>query len=136
MSLSAGSDPWQMPGHTHTDDRITFGCPGCIHLAERARVANAPKRLVVWHCRYLAGPDDVRTLTVARKVRVPDGWTGDQVDQEYLAEVGEAFVMALPDDIPIEYTDAAMETMEVTKVVIGELVLDPVEPQGIQGSLL
>lgn len=126
-----------VPGHSHADvDRITFGCQGCIHLAERARVANAPKRLCVWHCRYMAGPDDLRTITVPLKVRVPDGWTGDQVDQEYLAELGDAFVQSLPDDVPMDYTQWAVETMEVTKVVIGEVILDPVEPQGVQGSLL
>ena len=128
---------WDVPGHTHGDARITFGCPGCIHLAEEARIANAPKRLCVWHCRYTTGYDDeIRTITFARKVRVPYGWTGDQVDRRYLDVAGEAFVLALPDDIPMEHTQWALETMEVTKVVIGDLVLDPVEPQGVQGTLL
>jgi hypothetical protein len=130
------------PGHTHTDGRITFGCPGCIALAEQARIDNAPLRRCVWHCRYLAPTDDgitdsvVRTLTFARKVRVPDGWTGDQLDDHYVSETSEAFVMALPDDVRMEHTDWACETMEVTKVVIGELVLDAPAVTMVQESLL
>lgn len=128
---------WTVPGHTHDDDRITFGCPGCIHLAEEARIAIAPKRLCVWHCRYTTGhADELATITFARKVRVPDGWTGDQVDQRYLDIAGEAFVLALPEDLTKDAVLWALDTMEVTKVVIGDIVLDPVEPQGVQGTLL
>jgi len=127
--------------HTHTDGRITFGCPGCIALAEQARIDNAPLRLCVWHCRYMAPDADgddrsIHTLTFARKVRVPDGWTGDQVDTHYLDVAGEAFALALPDSVPMEFTSWACETMEVTKVVIGDLVLDEAPVTMIQESLL
>lgn len=130
------------PGHTHNDGRITFGCPGCIALAEQARLDNAPLRLCVWHCDYMT-PDPAdqdlrifRSLTFALKVRVPDGWTGDQVDRQYAGLTGEAFALALPDDVPTEHTDWACETMEVTKVVIGEIVLDAPAVTMVQESLL
>lgn len=129
-----------MRAHNHDDvDRITFGCDGCIARAEQARIDNAPLRLCVWHCDYWADVSDDpehRSLTFARKVRVPNGWTWEQVANHYVDEAHEGFVMALPSDVPISRTDYSLDSMEITKVVVGELVLDPAEPQGVQETLL
>lgn len=106
-------------------ERLTFGCQGCIARAEQARIDNAPERWCTWHVKYSIGDGIDRTLSFTKSVRVPDGWTWVQVDEHYAGLTGEAFVMALPDDVPIEGTDRAMFSMEVDRVVIGELVHPP-----------
>lgn len=116
-----------MVAHTHDDDdRITFGCPGCIARAEQARIDNAPLRRVTWHCSYYDptenGYSTQHELSFTLDVRVPDGWGPDKVDEQYAGLTGEAFVLALPDDIPMNLTDHAAEFMEVERVVIGDLV--------------
>ena len=137
-----------MTAHDHDDpDRLTTGCAGCIARAEQARIDNAPLRLCVWHYRFEfedgtraanGWPVKVeRTLTVPVKVKVPEGWTGDQVDDHYGSPAGYMFVERLPDAVPIEQTDIAVMTMAVTKVVIGDLIVDQATvPEVEQGSLL
>lgn len=128
-----------MVAHTHDDDRITFGCPGCIARAEQARVDNAPIRHVTWHCSYSVptgkGYEQQHTLSFMLAVRVPDGWGPDKVDERYASMTGEAFVLALPSEIPMEHTDVACERMEIDRVVIGDLV-DQADPTPAQSEQL
>lgn len=123
-----------MVAHTHDDDRITFGCPGCIARAEQARIDNAPLRRVTWHCDYVLPDDDEpagppRSLSFTLEVKVPDGWGADKVDEHYAGRTGEAFAMALPDSVPMNDTAYACESMEVIGVQIGNIVADAPVPQ-------
>lgn len=126
-----------MTGHSHVDvDRLTFGCPGCVERAEQARIDNAPLRRVTWRCTYLDPAGGVRDVSFTREVKVPDGWTPAQVDELHAGLTGEAFVMALPDDIPMEDTVRALESMEVERVSIGDLVPQERDPGHVQEQLL
>ena len=112
--------------HTHPDDTLTAGCPACV---ERVRVDQrvalidaAPLRRCTWTCSYSTPGDPSRRLTFTRDVRVPAGWTGWDVDDEYADLTGEGFVMALPSDVAITDTGYALETMDVVDVRIGAVV--------------
>ena len=118
-----------MNHHTHPDtDRLTFGCPACAQVVAADQAAAeldaAPTRRCTWHCRYLATSDvedsAIATLTFTIAVKVPAGWNGDQVDHQYCAAAGERFILTLPDTLTAAAIDAAIETMEVTRVAIGE----------------
>jgi len=111
--------------HNHSDiDRLTFGCQGCIDLAEVARWANAPIRHCTWRCNFTYAGRDYRQ-SFALDVRVPDGVTWQQIDEKYIDLAGEAFVMALPEDVvPMDGTVKACESMDVHSVVVGPIVGD------------
>lgn len=117
--------------HDHDEPtRLTFGCPACVERAEEARWANAPVRRCRWHCTYDL-PDETDggyELTFTLDVRVPDGADPWKVDDRYAGVTGEAFVLALPDSVPMDYTGYAMETMEVERVDIGPIVPDATAP--------
>lgn len=110
--------------HDHPDEeRLTFGCAGCVERAELARWANAPVRRCTFHCTYdVFNVESGRPLTFTLDVRVPEGVDGWTVDTQYADFVGEKFVMSLPDDVPMNETSWAMETMEVERVDIGPVV--------------
>jgi hypothetical protein len=111
--------------HTHDDDRLTFGCAGCVADAEQARWDNAPLCRVAWHCSYFWADEVTRhneTLSFTLDVRVPDGVDPWKLDERYADVTGEAFVMALPERVPMDSTAEACKTMEVERIVIGERV--------------
>ena len=116
--------------HYHTDDRLTFGCPACIYAVERDRIDNAPLRNTRWLCSYCYVPEGesaiiTATVTVGMVCRVPDGWTSDQIVTEYDCDIGELFVMALPDTVPHDETEYACMTMIVDRVTIGDIIRPP-----------
>jgi len=117
--------------HTHPLGRLHVGCPECIRetrAAEQvARWEQAPLRKVTWKCSYVtdnerAGAPEVLSFTLT--VRVPDDATSDEVDEHWAGLTGEAFVLALPDTVPMDATNIAAEFMEVESVTIGPIV-DP-----------
>jgi hypothetical protein len=126
-----------MADHTHPDTGVlTAACPACIaRVADDQRaalIAEAPLRRCTWNCAYsLPGDDEeddccrpVRTLSFQFVARVPAGWTGWDVDDEYAGRTGEAFALALPDTVPPEWTDYACIHMDVLGVAIGSIVPD------------
>lgn len=122
--------------HSHTDDRLTVGCPECIRVTreaeEVARWEQAPLRKVTWTCSYDGQPfDEVgppASLSFDLTVRVPDDATPAEVDEHYAGDTGEAFVLALPESVPMDLTDHACLTMEVESVKIGPPIVDPAPP--------
>ena len=118
--------------HTHDDDRLTFGCPACIFAVERDRIDNAPLRHTKWLCSYRYVPEGEpasigASVTVDMVCRVPAGWDSDQIVTEYDCDLGELFVMALPDNVPHFETEYACSTMNVERVTIGDTIRPPVE---------
>jgi hypothetical protein len=117
--------------HTHELGRLHVGCPECIRetrAAEQvARWEQAPLRKVTWKCSYVtdnenAGAPEMLSFTLT--VRVPDDATPDEVDEHWAGLTGEAFVLALPDTVPMDATGFVLEMMEVESVTIGPIV-DP-----------
>jgi hypothetical protein len=113
---------------------LVVGCPDCIAVVKRdqreAAIDAAPLRLCTWTCHYALPGDDEecgppRVLRFDLEVRVPAGWTGWDVDEEYGSLSGDAFVFALPDSVLLEWTDYACTTMEVHNVSIGTIVAEP-----------
>ncbi len=122
--------------HTHPDtDHLHVGCQACIDRAEEAWWTSAPVRSVEWTCEYEdatpTGP--TRSLKFTLSVRAPEGATGAEIDERHIDAAGEAFVMALPDDISMDDTLFAMETMEVVSVEV--LPDDPPPPPDPGASL-
>jgi hypothetical protein len=117
-----------MTAHDHDDPGVlTFGCKGCLARLEAARIEGAPVRAVTWHCSYNAFGDNdntasARTLQFTLNVKVPEHWGADRVESEYAGLTGEAFVMALPDDVSMDSTDYAVETMDVERITIGAII--------------
>lgn len=129
--------------HTHADDKLVFGCPGCIAnaraLEETARWETAPRRRCTWHCRYLVhnerGDVEEHTLEFSIVVRVPADATTDEIDDHYIDDTGEEFVFGLPDSIPMAATEEAMCTMSVEKITVGAIVPDVEQPAPVAPSL-
>lgn len=112
--------------HTHDDGRPTFGCPACIvdvRAAEaEARWTTAPLRTVTFECSFFVGLGEVK-LTL--ELEVPADATPSEIQDFHADLIGEAFLMALPDDVDIDLTDMACETMEIEHMTIGALVEPP-----------
>ena len=124
--------------HTHADPEVlTAACPACVKRVEQdqeaALVAESPLRRVTWHFVYHLHGDaecsDMRTLSAQTVIRVPPGWDAFKLDAWYADVVGNAFLMALPDGVPMSETDQACESMSVTGATIGEVVVPDVEEQ-------
>lgn len=113
--------------HDHLDAaRLVVSCPACIAtvraMEEAARWATAPVREVTWKCSYRALREDW-LVSFACEVGVPDDLSDVwELDEQYADVVGEAFVMALPDSIPMDETEHAMVTMEVESITVGRVV--------------
>ena len=130
-----------MSGHTHTNKRLTVGCPACIHEVrasqETARWATAPRRRVKWRCFYLVRLEHGRghlrgDVSFSIVVQVPADATHAEIDDHYIDLTGEQFVMALPDSVAIQDTDDAASTMWVDGITVGAIIPDAtaqIEPQ-------
>ena len=115
-----------MADHTHPDDRIVIACPACVadvrQAEAEARWEQAPVRRVTWTFTYLTWDNENdQTLSFTRDVKVPDGANKWEVDDRYVGMTGEAFVMALPDTVPMDSTTYAAETCELEDVTIGPI---------------
>ena len=114
---------------------LVAGCVDCVAVVKRdqreAEINAAPLRRCTWTCSYqLPGDDEQecgseRTLRLTLDVRVPAGWTGWDVDDEYSHLTGDPFLMALPSSVLMEWTDYACQSMDVANVVIGAIVPEP-----------
>ena len=121
----------------HEGTALTFGCPACIAAAEKARIDNAPMRRCRVYCTYNTCAGDEYDIEFTVTVRIPDGWKWWRVDTHYPDVIGEGFILALPwDVVPYDETQCALETMEVTKITIGDIVPDPTPVAFVQESLL
>ena len=124
--------------HAHAAVRVTIGCSACIDevraAEETARWATAPRRRVTWLCSYV-GVNDVRTLEFSMIVRVPTDADAAAVDAHYAGFTGEQFALALPDTVPVEFTDRACTTMEVALVTLGALIPDVMSVASTEPSL-
>lgn len=116
-----------MIDHIHADDRVTVACPGCItevRAAEKAaRWAEAPVRTCTVRASYNVG-SDVEHLMFDVEVGVPVGATWREIEAEYAAVIGEAFVMALPETVDLDDTVVALETMEFDLIDVGAIIPD------------
>jgi hypothetical protein len=130
--------------HTHELGGLVIGCPACIEQTraaeQAARWEQAPVRKVTWTCTYNTPGEDpsgpASEVSFTREVRVPDDATPDEVDEHWASITGEAFVLALPDTVPMDHTDMAADTMDVAKVTIGPIVTaDPVTVAAPQPGL-
>lgn len=119
--------------HPH-DGVLVAGCAECVTVVKRAQreaeINAAPLRRCTWTCSYELPGDDEEcgtspSLRVTLDVRVPAGWTGWDVDDEYSHLTGDPFLMALPSSVLMEWTDYACQSMEVTNVAIGAIVPEP-----------
>ncbi len=119
--------------HTHTLGRLVIGCPACIEQTraaeEVARWDLAPVRNVTWKCTYTVPGEDVSgppsELSFTLNVKVPDDASPDEVDNHWAGLTGEAFVLALPDTVSMDYTDLAADSMDVASVTIGATIPEP-----------
>lgn len=121
--------------HTHVDpDVLHQGCDACINRVRAdqraALIEAAPRRRVTWHATYqLEVEGDHLEIAFSLDVKVPAGWTGEQVDDEYASLTGEAFTMALPDS----YTYADIEWAIVTFRLLPNIEIGPIVPDGPVG---
>lgn len=121
--------------HNHTDTaRLTAGCPACTAIVSAdqaaAALAAAPMRRCQWVCRFLnTNPADgalIDEVSFTLVVRVPEGWTSSRLADQYAGLTSIAFAQHLPAaTFPASAVDAAMETMEVLEIVIGQTVPEP-----------
>ena len=129
--------------HDHNDDQLTVGCPACIAETrareEAARWAEAPVRFVTVVCGYelrdLDGVDWDENVRFTIEVGCPPDASTWEIDEQYADVVGEAFVMALPDSVPMKHTDHACSTMDVESITIGDVVPSLTEPVADHPSL-
>jgi acetylornithine deacetylase/succinyl-diaminopimelate desuccinylase-like protein len=120
--------------HTHTDDRLTVGCPACADHVKadqaRADLDEAPRRRLTFTVTYRTLNPKNRAVLEAtatfKLVRaVPAGWTPDDVLTEYHDAAFETFSMGLPDSWTYEQYDMAHESA-VFAVKIGDAVVPDV----------
>ena len=120
--------------HNHTDTaRLTAGCPACTAIVRAdqaaAELATAPMRRCQWLCRFLnTNPADgalIDEVSFTLVVRVPEGWTSSRLADQYAGLTSIAFAQHLPATFPASAIEAAMETMEVLEIVIGQTVPEP-----------
>jgi hypothetical protein len=128
--------------HDHDDDGLHAGCAACVARVKRdqaeARWNDAPKRRVRFLCTFTHYPDPdevdvaVRAMVeFALPLQVPADADGDEIEDRYPQEIGEAFLIALPDNVKLDDTEIAMTTMVVEQVIVGGLIPDvtaPAEP--------
>lgn len=108
-----------MTDHDHPAGELWISCAACSAEArtaeELARWHDAPLRLVRWRATYFADYEgEKRFLSFDRWLRVPDDATPAEVDEHYASVTGEAFFLALPDDVAMDRTDLAVETSDFT----------------------
>lgn len=87
--------------HTHADDRLTFGCAGCIAAADEARWTNAPVRRIkfeAWVPQHIAMNKGKRIVwTFTADCRIPDGLNTDTEELDYgRFDVGAQMYKTMP----------------------------------------
>lgn len=106
--------------HDHEGDMLTVGCLACIarvqHDQERAALTEAPVRRCTWTFRA----DDKRH-TFTMDVKVPTGWEGWQVDDEYAGDTGGPIGTCLYESGDIE-CDGMWEACNTIRCTIGPVV--------------
>jgi hypothetical protein len=116
--------------HDHEDiTQVVIGCRACIERVraqeEVERWAQAPVHSVEFVCSYDVDPrsGEPARLSFTLELGIPTDAKQIEIETEYAADIGDAFLMALPfDSVPIQLTDWACETMEVDKITIGPVV--------------
>lgn len=125
-------------GHSHPDtDRLTFGCDGCVLRADRERWERAPLRRTHWtcvvpNCFAEEGDDGELVVKFTLDARVPDGTTPDEL--ELRLDWGEAFVMALPDSVPMDATTEALEFAEMRSVRVEDIPAEKAPQPSLFGA--
>lgn len=112
--------------HTHTDDRLTFGCPGCIHDRNEARWTNAPIRTITFeavvptHVAMIRGKPIRWKFTADR--HIPDDWH-TETDLDYgRFDVGAEMIEAMP------RLARPGSSREMDAIATAELFIDAVSP--------
>lgn len=124
--MSADQERFEIVPHPH-GGALVAGCGACAEMVRHdqieAEVAAAPLRKVT--VRFtVPQPYGIRKIKCEAELslRIPSGWSEDRWENWHFDVITDAMVLALPSEIPMEYTDAALEHAEVTGYVVGAVV--------------
>ena len=116
--------------HNHADDRLTFGCPGCIATADEARWTNAPVRRITFRAvvpRRVAMIDGKQIEWRFTAVcQIPDGlnWRGDDEIDFGRFDVGAEMAETVPSKC--KASASGMDALATADLFI--VAVDPIEP--------
>ena len=126
--------------HTHPEpNRLTFGCPGCVAVADEARWTNAPIRVITWRAvvpRHIAThngkPIEWRFTT---RSRIPDGlnWRGDDEIDYGRFDVGAEMSEAMP-RLDARTAMDAISTADIYIVAVDPLPTPPTDQPDLFGA--
>lgn len=124
--MSETRDSLEETRHPH-GGVLVAGCGACVEMVRHdqveAEVAGAPLRKVTVKFT-VPEPYGIRKIncTAELSLRIPSGWSEGRWENWHFDAITDAMVMALPSEIPMEYTDAALERLEEMGYDVGAVI--------------